>query len=241
MADSVTWSGRDSSAGTIYFVTYGPTFMEASGPYLDHAFSKVGTTQVLVLASGSRTRARLLGEAGIAIEISAASIDEAEIRAGLRRERASAEFAAETLAELKAMQVSRRFPGRLVLGADQMLECEGDWLDKPVDLAAARAQLRQLRGRAHLLLSSAILVKDAIRIWHHAAKAVMIMREFSDQFLDEYLAKSGDRVLDAVGSYRLEALGVQLFRRIEGDYFSVLGLPLLAVIDALREHGLARR
>lgn len=195
----------------------------------------------LVLASASATRVRLLADAGVTAASEAAAIDEAEVRAGLRAERASAAQAAETLAELKALRVARRHPGALVIGADQMLDCNGVWFDKPADRDQARAQLQALRGRAHELISAVCIVRDGARIWHAADRARLTMRAFSDDFLDDYLAREGDAVLACVGAYRLEGPGVQLFQRVEGDFFTVLGLPLLALLDFLRGHGMVKR
>ena len=194
--------------------------------------------QSLVLASASKIRARLLEGAGIALEICPAAIDEGSLRDSLRAEGLDGARAAEALAEMKAQQVSRRFPGRPVLGADQILECDGAWLEKPADLDDARRQLLALRGREHTLHSSAVLVLDGARLWARGEKAVMTMRDFSDDFLAEYLARSGPSVLGSVGAYQLEAMGAQLFSRIDGDYFTILGLPLLPVIDVLREQGM---
>jgi septum formation protein len=195
----------------------------------------------LVLASGSATRARLLREAGVVLDVAVAAIDESEILQSLRRDGAAPDRVAETLAELKAQRVSGRYPGRLVLGADQMLDCGGTWLEKPGDLAEARAHLLLLRGRRHRLVSSAVLVRDGVRLWHHTATADLEMRDFSDAFLDTYLTAAGAAVLGAVGGYQLESLGAQLFRRIDGDFFTVLGLPLLPVLDILREQGMLQR
>jgi septum formation protein len=181
------------------------------------------------------------GGAGGAHAVRAAALDEAGLRDGLRAQGASAGEAAEALAELKAAQVSSRFPVRLVLGADQILECDGKWLEKPRDIAEARTQLLGLRNRPHRLHSSAVLVKDRARVWHGTGTAVMTMRDFSDGFLDDYLASSGEAILGSVGSYKLEAMGVQLFSRIDGDFFTILGLPLIQLIDVLREQGLLLR
>lgn len=194
----------------------------------------------LVLASGSRTRARMLEAAGIEIEIAVPAIDEPELMASLKESGASVERAAEVLAEMKARRVAPRFPGRPVLGCDQMLECGGEWLDKARDKAHAREQLLLLRGRTHHLVTSVVLVRDEERVWHHTAKAKMRFRDFSDAFLDFYLGAAGAEILQSVGAYQLEGLGAQLFAEIEGDFFTILGLPLLPVLAVLREHGLAR-
>lgn len=194
----------------------------------------------LVLASGSRTRARMLQAAGVAIEIAVPAIDEPELMASLRDSGAAVDRAAEVLAEMKAKRVATRFPGRLVLGCDQMLECEGEWLDKARSRDHAREQLQMLRGRSHHLVTSAVLVRDEQRVWHHTDKAEMRFRDFSDHFLDEYLEAAGPDILQSVGAYQLEGLGAQLFDRIQGDFFTILGLPLLPVLQILRTHGLLR-
>lgn len=195
----------------------------------------------LILASGSAVRARLLAEAGIAFHREVAAVDEAQVKAALKAEGAAATLAAETLAELKAQRISRRYPEALVIGADQILDCGGTWFDKPADQAAARAALLALRGRSHLLLSSVVVVRGGDRLWHRNERAALLMREFSDDFVDAYLAATGDDALQSVGAYQLEGLGAQLFARIDGDYFTILGLPLLPLLDFLRNHGVVGR
>ena len=144
---------------------------------------------------------------------------------------------AEVLAELKAVRVSTRRPGALVIGADQMLDCDGAWFDKPADRDAARAQLLALRHKTHRLTSSVVAVRDGRRVWHHTESAKLTMRNFSEGFLDRYLEQAGAAVLSSVGAYQLEGLGAQLFLQVEGDFFTILGLPLLALMDFLRENG----
>jgi septum formation protein len=191
----------------------------------------------LVLASASPARGELLRRAGIAFTVAPAAIDEEEIKAAFRAERRSAAECAIALAEAKASRVARRHPGGLVIGADQMLVCDGVWFDKPGDLAAARTQLLALRGKRHELASAVCVVRDGERLWHFVDRSTLTMRDFSDGFLDHYLAAVGSAVLGAVGAYHLEGLGVQLFARIEGGYFAILGLPLLPLLDFLRGHG----
>ena len=192
----------------------------------------------LILASGSSTRAKMLRDAGVEIEILKPNVDEDELKASCRAEGADAVETAVALAEMKALAVSRKMMGRLVLGADQMLECEGVWFDKPADATAARAQLDALRGRRHHLVSAAVLGVDGRRIWHHVDTAEITMRDFSDAFLDAYLTRAGADVTASVGAYQLEGLGAQLMARVRGDFFTVLGLPLLPVLAALRAHGM---
>ncbi|TWA95526.1 septum formation protein [Azospirillum brasilense] len=196
-----------------------------------------GAVPTVVLASGSRTRAEMLERAGVRVTLAPAAVDEEEIKLAARAEGAPVEDVAEALAELKAQRVTRKHPGSLVIGADQMLECEGRWFDKPADRAAARAQLQDLRGRTHRLVSCAVVFCDGERLWHHVDRARLTMRPFSDAFLDSYLNAAGDDVLGSVGAYHLEGLGAQLFHRVDGDFFTILGLPLLPLLGFLRVHG----
>ncbi len=192
---------------------------------------------VLVLASGSRTRAAMLEQAGVSAILDKPLVDEDEVKAAGRAEGVPADAVAEALAELKTQRIARRHPGALVVGADQMLECEGRWFDKPADRAEARAQLLDLRGRTHRLVSCAVVVRDGERMWHKVDSARLTMRNFSESFLDDYLDRVGDEVLHSVGAYQLEGLGAQLFQRVEGDFFTILGLPLLPLLGFLRVHG----
>lgn len=163
-------------------------------------------------------------------------MDEAEIKRAMAASGADAALVAESLAVAKAVRISQRHEDALVIGADQMLECEGVWYDKPADLETARSQLQALRGHTHRLISCVSVVRGGQRMWHHVARAELTMRTFSDGFLDDYLEKAGPDILDSVGAYRLEAMGVQLFSAISGDYFTVLGLPLLPLLEFLRIH-----
>ena len=190
-----------------------------------------------MLASGSSARAAVLRGAGVPFVVERSAVDEAMVKDSMKADGADAAATAQVLAEMKAQRVSARHPDRLVIGADQMLECNGVWFDKPPDRAHARAHLDALRGRSHDLISAVCVVKDGALIWHVVETATLTMRAFSDAFLDSYLARIGDEALESVGGYRLEGLGAQLFARIEGDYFTVLGLPLLPLLDFLRGHG----
>ncbi|HWG79017.1 MAG TPA: nucleoside triphosphate pyrophosphatase [Stellaceae bacterium] len=191
----------------------------------------------IVLASASATRAAILAGAGIEALRDPAGIDEDEIKRSFRAAGRDAVACATALAETKATRVSARHIDMLVVGADQMLDCAGTWFDKPGDRAEARAQLVALRGKRHELLSAVTVVKNGAVIWHLVDRPRLTMRAFSDRFLDAYLAALGDDALASVGVYQLEGLGAQLFERIDGDYFSILGLPLLPLLDFLRGHG----
>ncbi len=190
----------------------------------------------VILASASKSRANLLRAAGVAYEIVPADVDEDAVKATLRREGASVQKCAETLAEYKAVKVSQQRPTNLVIGADQMLECEGVWFDKPRDLEGAKSHLVRLRGKVHTLPTSVAVALNGAVIWHHNAAPRMTVRDFSDAFLDAYLADVGEAVTSSVGAYHLEGRGAQLFTKIDGDFFTILGLPLLELLTFLREH-----
>lgn len=194
----------------------------------------------LVLASASVTRAEMLHRAGLACTIDPAHVDEDEVKRSLRASGANAGELAEALAELKARKISSRSAGALVIGADQVLDCQGRWFDKPVDRTAARAQLLELRGKTHELISSVCVLQDGARLWHHTGRARLTVRPFSEAFLDDYLDQVGSALLQSVGAYQLEGIGAQLFSRIDGDYFTILGLPLLPLLDFLRNHAVVK-
>jgi septum formation protein len=191
----------------------------------------------LVLASASRARAELLSAAGLRFDILPANIDEEEIKRALRDKGAKAETVAEKLAGLKAARVSEQRRGCLVIGADQILECEGKWFDKPADIGQAREQLLTLRGRSHRLHSFVCVSQEGSRIWQHLEQAELTMRNFDEAFLDRYLEAVGEDVAEAVGGYHFEGLGVNLFARVQGDFHTILGLPLLPLLEFLRLHG----
>ncbi|HKB96100.1 MAG TPA: Maf family protein [Rhizomicrobium sp.] len=191
---------------------------------------------MLVLASGSASRKALLTAAGVSFTTDPADLDEAALMAELHS--AGAETMARSLAEQKALAVSRRHPGQIVLGGDSVIAFGGDILSKCATLDEARRLLLRLSGRTHLLVSAAALARDGALLWAHASPCQMTMRELSPQFLEDYLAREGAGVLSSVGCYHFEGRGAQLFDRVDGDYFSVLGLPLLPVLVQLRKEGL---
>jgi septum formation protein len=192
----------------------------------------------LILASASPSRRQMLLNAGLDFEIVPSGVDEDEVKRSLSAERASAQDIATTLAEMKALRVSTRRPGAMVIGADSTLVCEGQLYDKPATLSAARGQLRALGGRTHELVSSVTVAQNGARLWHATEVGRLTMRPLTDSFIDAYLARAGEAVCASVGAYQLEGLGAHLFTRIEGDYFTVLGLPLLPLLAFLAEHGI---
>ncbi|HEY1961261.1 MAG TPA: Maf family protein [Rhizomicrobium sp.] len=191
----------------------------------------------LVLASGSPVRARLLEAAGIQFEISPARVDEDAAKAALLEEGASARDIADALAQMKALRRSISDPDALVLGADQILEFQGECVSKSTTMAEAEILLRRLRGNEHKLVCATVLARGGEMLWRHLETATLRMRDFSDAFLRRYLDAEGKNILGSVGCYHFEGRGAQLFARIEGDYFSILGLPLIPVLGALRDFG----
>ncbi len=195
-------------------------------------------TGMIVLASTSSSRQAMLRGAGVKFEAVAPNVDESEIKVSMVAAGAGAREVADTLAEMKALKLSRRVPGALVLGSDQILEThDGALLDKPEGRAGAEAHLRRLMGRDHRLVCGAVIAMDGAVVWRVVDTARLSMRPLSDAFIAAYLDQEGDAVLGSVGAYRIEGLGAQLFSRIDGDHFTVMGLPLLPVLDFLRVRG----
>ena len=193
----------------------------------------------LILASGSAARRQMLEAAGLSFEVDAPRMDEEAAKASLRAEGLKPRDQADALAELKALSVSRGRPD-FVIGADQMLALGREVFDKPKSVDEARDHLLRLRGQTHELITATVVAREGAIIWRHIDTPKLKMRAFSDEFLDDYMSRAGEDVLRSVGAYQLEGLGAQLFERVEGDYFSVLGLPLLPLLAFLREHGIAR-
>jgi septum formation protein len=201
------------------------------------AFLQSGRPQ-LILASSSKVRARLLESAGLAFTVQSPGLDEHAMRQAVGSTGAlSPQDIAEVLARAKAEAVSELMPGAFVIGADQVLAFEGRILSKPDSMEAARKELLDLSGRSHILHSAVALATNGGTVWAHSEDSTLVMRKLSPQFIGRYLAAAGDEVLSSVGAYQLEGLGIQLFEKIDGDYFSILGLPLLPLLDALRREG----
>lgn len=194
----------------------------------------------LILASSSKARHTMLKNAGVECEAIASMIDEEGYKQAMKAEGANAAQAAETLAEMKALRMYRQRPDGIVIAADQMLECNGIWFDKPKDRDHTRAQLLALRGKTHQLVSAAVIYKEGSRIWGTIDTAHLTMRNFTDEWLDDYLDAAGEDIFHCVGGYQLEGIGAQLFTEVRGDYFTVLGLPLLPLIGFLRDHGVLK-
>jgi septum formation protein len=191
--------------------------------------------QPLVLASKSDIRGKVLAAAGLRFGIRPAQIDERAVEAQARI--SEAEAVARLLARTKAMAVAAQMPGHIVLGADQTLAHGNARLAKPVNREDAASQLRTLRGRTHELHSGIALVRDGEVLFELVDTARLTMRDFSDRFLDDYLDMTGDIAMTSVGAYQLEGIGIHLFERVEGDYFTILGLPLLPLLTFFRENG----
>ncbi len=195
----------------------------------------------VVLASASETRASMLATTGVKIELRPAAVDESEIKTSFKAAGGSPGDAAVALAELKAARVANTLSDNaIVLGADQILASDQGWFDKPTDLAAARRQIELLSGKQHELHTAVVGFRGRVRIWHHLNLTRLWMRSLSPAFLDNYLNAVGEDALHTVGSYHMERLGPHLFSRIEGDYFSILGLPLLPVLAFLRDQGVVQ-
>lgn len=191
----------------------------------------------VILASGSAARQTMLRNAGVACRAIPAALDEAAFK---RRFTGDAQALALALAAAKAAMVAADYPDAMVIGADQLLVCEGEQFDKPADTAQAAAHLRFLSGRTHTLVTAVCVRKAGELVWSHVAEARLTMRNLSDEFIAHYLQAEGEAVLGCVGAYRLEGLGSQLFAATEGDFFTILGLNLLPLLAFLRAAGVVR-
>lgn len=194
----------------------------------------------LILASGSMARRSLLTAAGVEFEVSTSEVDEEAVRQAVMGEGGvEPEDLAEILARAKAEDVAERFPGAAVVGADQVLALEDRVFAKPADAAEARDHLFALRGKTHRLISAVVVVSGGEETWARVETAQLTMRNLTAEEIGRYISRAGESVTKSVGAYQLEGLGVQLFERIEGDYFTILGLPLLPLLAELRRRGLA--
>ncbi|RWP35570.1 MAG: Maf-like protein [Mesorhizobium sp.] len=191
----------------------------------------------IILASGSPFRKALLVDAGVPVEAVPAEVDERALEAPLQGSGISPEDVALVLAEAKATEVSERKPGALVLGCDQTLSLGDEVFHKPADMEAARHHLLALSGKTHQLNSAVVLARDGAVLWRHVGVASLTMRKLDPAFIGRHLARVGAKALSSVGAYQIEGEGIQLFERVEGDYFTIVGLPLLPVLAKLRELG----
>lgn len=191
----------------------------------------------LILASMSRVRADLLANAGIDFETEGAEVDERAIEDAVSGSGVTPGDVALILAEAKALDVSDKYPGAIVIGADQTLSLDDEVLHKTGNMEAARRRLLSLSGRTHMLNSGVVLARGGETIWRHLSEVQMTMRPLTPEFIGRHLARTGDQVLASVGAYQVEGEGIQLFEKIEGDYFAVLGLPLLPLLEELRKLG----
>ncbi|BCG91953.1 Maf-like protein [Mesorhizobium sp. 131-2-1] len=194
-------------------------------------------TEKIILASGSPFRKAMLVNAGIEIEAVPADVDERALEAPLKDSGVSPEDVALVLAEAKATEVSERRPGALVLGCDQTLSLGDEVFHKPADMEGARRHLLALSGKTHQLNSAAVLARDGEVLWRHVGVASLTMRKLDPTFIGRHLARVGAKALASVGAYQIEGEGIQLFEKIEGDYFTIVGLPLLPVLKELRALG----
>lgn len=191
----------------------------------------------IILASASAIRSKLLSDAGVAFEAQSARIDEAAIRGALLAEGHKARDVADALAQGKAEKIAGKAPDAWVIGSDQVLEFDGDLLSKPESAEAAANQLRRLRGNTHSLYTAAVISEAGRPVWRHVSRVRLTMQDFSDDYLEAYLARNWPGIQSSVGGYKLEEEGIRLFNRIDGDYFAILGLPLIEILTYLSQRG----
>ncbi|WP_416878876.1 Maf family protein [Litorimonas sp.] len=194
------------------------------------------SSQRLILASGSAIRAQILSEAGLTYEVISKPVDEAAIKQAMLGEGSRLRDIADALAEAKALRVSRTEPG-FVIGADQIMVMDDTLFDKPPTIEAARQRLKEMRGKTHKLMGAVVVCENGQVVWRHLSVTKLTVRDFSDAFLDQYIELEGECLTRSVGAYRFEGPGAHLFSQVEGDFFSILGLPLLPLLDYLRMRG----
>lgn len=190
----------------------------------------------IILASGSAIRRQILTDAGLNFQVITRPVDEGAIKDSMLAEGSAIRDIADALAEAKARRVSQSEAG-LVIGADQILEMDGVLFDKPKSLEEAKDRLKYMRGKTHRLIGAVVICENGQPVWRHLSKTVLTMRQFTDEFLDDYLKQEGDKLLKSVGAYRFEGPGAQLFSKVQGDFFAILGLDLLPILDYLRTRG----
>ena len=190
----------------------------------------------IILASGSKIRHDILKNAGLDFTVINKPVDEAAIKQAMLQDRAKFSDIADALAEAKAMRVSQVEAG-FVIGADQIMLMDGQLFDKPKSQDEARDRLKNMRGKKHELIGAVVICENGQPIWRHLSKTQLYMRDFSDEFLNWYIHKEGEHLLHSVGGYRFEAYGAQLFSKVDGDFFSILGLSLLPILSYLSERG----
>ena len=195
---------------------------------------KINSNKIM-LASKSKSRRKTLEDAGLIFETVSSGVDEDEIKAKMSKAGATFKQIAEALAREKALTVSKKHPDSLIIGGDQILACEGKYYDKAKNINEARNHLKSFKGKTHELITSIVLVRNGEVIWKHTSRLRLSMRDFSIEFLEEYIEKAGDALLQSAGCYFIEGLGIQLFSNIEGEYYAIQGMPMLALLKKLRE------
>ena len=196
-------------------------------------------TLPITLASGSKIRRQILDGAGLEYDVKTSLVDEASIKTSMIEMGAPPRDIADALAEAKAVKVSRDKDG-LVIGADQIMVMDGHIYDKPKTMDEARERLLSMRGKPHFLIGAVVICQNGQAVWRHASKTTLHVRDFSEGFVDDYLAAEGEDILSTVGAYKFEGRGAQLFSKVDGDFFSILGLSLLPVLDYLRIRGVLK-